>query len=430
MSFEFLVIIALGLLVVVLFVVVVPPDKNRAWAIVFTLATLMVTGNNSVPRGPRIASFAFCSLILLVSLLRGGSARRRPPTSFWPVLLIWGGLAIGVFINRSYPLESAVLYFGTAVLVAFVTSTLSSVETRLVLTAFVAMASIESLWGLLEVLSSSTPLWGFRGNYIRTNPLTNDVWHRAQASTGQPVVFGTITGLGALLVWVNGIKLTPRLRLAALAVTGTGVFVSGTRSVALCLVIAILAHLLARQSLLRWFRNVFVVGVIAGVVVVFNFGLTRLAADLVDSGSWVHRFTSIEGVPNLLARPLPARLFGSGFGSQSSLFQDGYIRNTYGLQVVDNYLVYLLGTSGLVGLIMFLVISAVAIVRSDAKGRVVILLILGMALSFDLLVWFYMGIVLSFFYALPSRGLVSRRNLRTSRTAPIAPVIPRDQRLA
>lgn len=412
---------ALGLLGAVVFLIVVPPRTVRGWALVSTIAVTTVAGNNSVPREIWVPAFAFCAVLLCIAI--GRVRLRRPPlrSAFTVMAAWWAFLALGILVNGSYSLPRMVAYFGLAVLIALVASQLTARERVLVLRAVVVVAAVESLWAAVELVAHLTPLWGYRGDYVRTNPLFGDSIARAQGSMGHPIVLGMITGIGVLLVWTNRVGFRPGVRAAAFVVCGGGVVLSGTRSVLLALVVAVVVHLLLRGRLAAWLRNTVLVAVAATVVVLLNFGISRLVDELVASGSWVHRIGSIAAVPDLLARPLGQSLWGSGFGSEVSLFTHGYIPSTYGLQVVDDFLVYLLGTTGIVGLAGFLAITVWAFVRADRQGRALVVFFVLMFLSFDVLVWTYAGLVLTMFYVLPPEARVpSRPEPRTDAAAPPA----------
>jgi hypothetical protein len=297
-----------------------------------------------------------------------------------------------------------VAYFSAALATAFVASRLTRRDLRILLFGILLIAGIETIWGLLQLLSAAPPLWGYRGGIVRGNPFFNDVIVRAQGSMGQPIVYGTLMGIAAIIAWSNAVIELPRFRrFLALGMAIAGAVLSGTRGVALALAVALVVHLLAKRNLARWLRNVLVAIALAVIVGILNFGITRLVDQLVVSGSWIHRIGSIASIPNLLARPPALAIWGSGFGSEVSLFDKGYIKTTYGLKVVDDLFVYLLGTTGLVGLILFLLLCGYAFARATRQGKALIAFSVCMFFSFDVLVWTYSGILLSLCLALPGR---------------------------
>jgi hypothetical protein len=399
-----------GLLVAVLLLVVVSPERVRGVALAVSIIVLTVFGNNSVPKAIWVPAFAFVVAILLISVGRTGGVRARGNPMFVLLCCWWGFLAVGILVEHSYSTLRMSAYFSTVLMVVFVASRLTRRELRIVLLGLLLTAGIETAWGAIELVSNATPIWGYRGDVIRDNPFFNNVTVRAQGSMGQPIVYGMLMGVGAVIAWSNDvIELRRSLRYLALAVTVGGVILSGTRSVAAALVVALAVHLLAKRNLARWLRNVLVGAALAGIVAILNFGLTALINGLITSGSWTHRISSIASVPALLARPPLQAIWGSGFGSEVSLFDKGYIKTTYGLKVVDDLFVYLLGTTGVVGLVLFLALCAYAFFRATRQGKALITFCVCMFFSFDVLVWTYSGILLSLCLALPGRRDAAHR---------------------
>jgi hypothetical protein len=399
-----LVAVALGLVIAAVFLVLVRPEVIRGAALAVSLLVLTVFGNNSVPRSIWVPAFAFVIAILLIAVARSGGTRVRGNPMFLLLSGWWIFLAIGILLNNSYSTSRMIVYFSTVLAVVFVASRLTRSELRIVLLGLVVIAGIEAVWGAVGLLSDATPLWGYRGDLVRENPLFNNAVARAQGSMGQPIVYGMLMGVATLIVWSNAVIELGRFpRVIALLVTLAGAVLSGTRGVLLALVIGIVVHILVARHLAVWLRNVLLAIALGIIVWILNFGLTRLINDLVTSGSWIHRVGSIASIPSLLARPPIASIWGSGFGSEVSLFDKGYIKTTYGLKVVDDLFVYLLGTTGVVGLVLFMLLCVYAFARATRQGKALIAFCVCMFFSFDVLVWTYSGILLSLCLALPGR---------------------------
>lgn len=390
-----------GLLVVVAFLVLVPAATVRAWALVLTLAVTAVVGNNSAPRTVWVPAFALCAVVLLVAVARVGAVSDLTAPRFLVPTALWVWIGVGALLAGSYSTSRLTVYFGTAVVVALVTAHLDARGLRIVLIAVLVIAAVEVAWTAVDLVTGATPIWGQRGGVSRPNPLTGDVWERGQGSMGQPIVFGTFEAIAVVVAWSNRIGMSGAVRGVALLVAAVGVFLSGTRSAVLCAVLGVLLHAVHRRGIGRWARNVVLTAIVGGIVAVLDFGISTVTTELLSSGSWIHRSTSIAAVPRLLARPLAESLWGTGFGSETRLFADHLIETTYGLQVVDDLPVYLLGTTGVAGLAVFLAVVVVVAVRADAQGRALVLLWFGMGFSFDLLVWLQAGILLTFTFALP-----------------------------
>lgn len=414
MDAQTLVIGAVALLGAVVFLVLVPPRIVRGWALATTIAVTTVAGNNSVPRDVWVPAYAFCALLLVIAISRVPFARPPLRSAFTVMAAWWAFLAVGVLVHGSYSLPRMVAYFGLGVVVTLVTTQTTVADRRVLLRSVLAIACAEAVWGLVEVAAHLTPLWGYRGDYVRTNPLFADEVARAQGSMGHPIVLGLLCGIGVVIAWSNQVRIRHSLRFGALLVTAGGVVLSGTRSVLLALVVALVVHLLLRGRLGSWLRNAALVVVGGSLVFLLDFGISRLVDELVASGSYVHRIGSISAIPALLGRPLGESLWGSGFGSEVSLFERGYIAKTFGLEVVDDFWVYLLGTTGIVGAAGFLAICVWAFVRADRQGRTLVTFLVVMFLSFDVMVWTYAGILLTMFFVLPAEPRGPRPGSATS----------------
>jgi hypothetical protein len=395
-----------SLLVLAVFLLVVPAWCVRAAALAVTVAVVVAVGNNSAPPAAWVAGFVFSAVLLLVAVARGGLERRVGGVPFLLVSGLWAWLAVGALVAGSYSVPRLVVYFGLAVVVALVAGQLSRREVHLVLGAVVAVAVVQVGLAVAELALGEPLLWGLRGG-TRPNPFLGDAVDRVQGTLGHPIILGLLEGLAVLLVWADPWQLSRRARWALLAVCAGGVLLSGTRSIAACLVVAVGVHLLLRSRLAAWLRNVAIAAVVGSGVLLLDLGLSEIVDDLLASGSWVHRLESVQAVPALLARPLAESLWGTGFGSEVGLFRDGHIRLTFGLEVVDNFYVYLLGTTGVLGLSAFLLVAVVTFARGDRLTRAVVVLFLGMGASFDLVVWLGVGVLMSLFFALPGAAALA-----------------------
>jgi hypothetical protein len=396
-----------GLLIAVVMFLVVPAAIVRGAALSLSFFVLTIFGHNGLPQQVWVPVSAFVVLLLVIAVARSGGITKSGNPMFIVLCGWWGFIAIGVFANGSYSPQATAGFIITVLTMVFVASRLNREEVRIVLLGFLLVGGFEVAWGLVDVITNATPLWGYRGDLVRENPLFGDAIPRAQGTMAQPIVYGTLMGVVGLIAWSNAIiQLKPRWRLAALGVGAAGIVLSGTRSVILAVVIAIILHILLRKSLGRWLRNVLLAGALATVVAVLGFGIGDKINELVTSGSWLHRLGSLQAIPALLDRPEGEALWGTGWGGQDSLFDKGYIALTYGLKVVDNYFVYVLGTSGIIGVVLMLAMCGFAFFRATHLGKMLITFCVCMFFSFDIgSPWLYGMCILSVCLSLPGKEL-------------------------
>lgn len=409
---------AVALLVAAIFIVVVSPRVVRGVALSSAFFILSFAGNTtaggSVWRGAFVGSIALLVLALVRSRAAAGGGKRFVLISVW-----WGWVGIGMLLTRSAAVDVMVLFLGVALLTAYVASTLEAAELRILYAAIVLTAAFQTCLGLTEVLAGAEPVWGYLGG-ARANPFIEG-YSRTQGSLGHPIPFSLLQGIAFLIAWSNSAQWKQRWRLAALSFLAVGLAIGGTRSVMISLAGALLVHVASNRRLTSWIRTLYVM--VAGGVLLVNVdvGIVRIAEELVVSGSWSHRLGALESVPALLARPPLEAWFGYGFGSEQVLYERGYMQQTF-LRVVDNMFVYALGTMGLSGLILLIVVCVLAIALAGRMVRAILVLLVGMFFSFDLLGWMYGGILFSLFVTLPEYsarvpGLTVPEGLPASRSA-------------
>lgn len=383
---------------------IVPRDRVAAYALLFCVATLAVFGNNSAPRAVWVGAFISCGMIALVAHLRTDSALvARRSWTFWTVVAMWSWLTVGALLARSYSTQRLALYAGLCVLLAALAARIDQARRRLVLRGVLWIALGESAIGVVTLLTHATPIWGYRGNLDPVNHLLGDGVNRMQGTMGHPIVFGMLVGLAALIAWVNEVGLGRRSRMFWLSAMAVALVLSGTRSAIAATVACVALHLLLRRSVAFWLRNLMLGAAVAGILAVLDLGVAARLQALIQSGSWIHRMASLESIPALLGRPTASALFGSGFGSEATLFRDGLIPLTYGLPVVDDFWVYLLGTTGVIGFSVIAAALLVALGRAHRQGAVVIAFIVAMGFSFDLFVWLFAGVLISLLLPLGER---------------------------
>jgi hypothetical protein len=383
----------------VVLLILVPPRIVRGIALSSALLVLTLFGNDTAPTTVWQLSFVASIGFLLLAVVRS-RATIAGGVRFVAVALWWAYVTAGVLVMSSYSVTRVLLYFTLAVLAAWVASSLDQSELRLFYSALIWVAALQALIGILELFVFGEPVWGYRG-MARENPFFDGEYDRVQGTMGHPIPYSVLQAAGFIVAWSNPARWRWGWRLLALAVCAAGLVISGTRSAALAVVVALLVHLAMNTRLTTWLRGLFAVGAVGVVLVNIDVGIPKLVEELLDSGSWTHRLGALESVPTLLARQTGEALFGNGFGSELLLYERGYMQQHY-LQVVDNMIVYALGTMGVIGLIVFLAWWLIGFVFADRVVRALLVMFFAMFFSFDVLVWMYTGILLSLVMALPA----------------------------
>ncbi len=427
---------AVAALALVALAILAPTDRARALALVGSVGLVVSVAQNSAPSVLRNGAYVLGIAVLVLAELRS-SRRARGSTPLVAVIAGWWGLVILVVaLTQSYNVSALMLQATFILTMVWSISRATAADLSWLVTSILVLAAAQTVLGLAEVFGSVEPVWGYRGGLERENPFQTDLV-RAQGTMGHPIVLGYLEGLAVVLAWANPFRLRQAVRLPLLSAAVVGLVLSGTRSAVLVAAIAIAAHIVLRLDAFRLLRSLFLLLAAAVLVAVLDFGLTQLALDTIDSGSWVHRLGSLQAVPNLLGREGWELWWGSGYGSERELFSRGYIVLTYGLPVVDNFFVYLLGTTGIVGLGLTLAILVVSFLRGQRYVKAAVIYVMGMFFSFDTTVWFSSGVLMFVVLALAAsyqgggdtgRRVVPRRRRRARRVSGGVTTAPVDQR--
>lgn len=402
-----LVVAAVAAVAAVLAVLLAPARLVRGLALGLAFCLCAFSVNDTAGKTLYLPTMALAIVLLTLAIIRtrtGPSALRGLQTALaaWWVLLLMSSLVLG-----GYSLLGLLAYGTTALLASHVALRLHTGSIRLVVRIVLVLLVTEVALALAEALLDMPPVWGHRGS-ARDNPFLDGDLQRAQGTFGHPIVFGWFAAVSAVLVWCDAGRLSltatgRALRLVMLAVAGTGLLLSGTRSAVLAATAGVVVHVVTRPGLTRWARNLLILAGAGVLAVLLGAGGTvrSLADDLLDSGSWLQRLGNLQGVPALLARPPLEFLFGQGWGRDVELFARGYLTSRFHLHVVDDMYVEALGTVGLVGLAVLLLGIVVALIRADRAGRAVVVVVLSMMFSFDTMVWLFTGIASTVLLSLP-----------------------------
>jgi hypothetical protein len=389
-----------------LFSILAPLNIIRGTAASFAVIATFVAWNPVVPANVREVVIWGASLALLLSVL--SKRTWTSPKSVMPlVVFAFFGIALAITAIQNPDGFGGLLRISTlGLLSAWAASQFSPRDIRVFYGGLLVAAVIQVLFGLQEFFITHVPaLWGFGvfddGSFATyANPLFGGSFLRVQGTTGHPIPYGTLMAL-ALVVLVAGWKYYhPVLRVIVGLLAATGLVLSGSRTSMIALVIAVCyLALLSRNSVHR-VRNYFIAALIVAGVFLFDFGLSSALSELVNSGSYTNRASGIESVPGLFSRSPLDVLFGSGFGSEASLFAQGYLQQN-GFNIVDNQLITTLATQGIVGFMLLVSIIIYGVVKTDRTSRALILAMAFMLFSFDYLRWPSMVCLLFLFVATP-----------------------------
>ncbi|MGH1523877.1 O-antigen ligase family protein [Leifsonia sp. L25] len=389
---------AVAILAIVLLMIAVPPRLIRGVAVSFTVVAASFGLASFAPDSVRPPTALAAIGVLVLALVRS-RADTSGGVRFWAVAAWWGFISLSVFLAGSYGTNRIVLYFGLATLAAYVASSLSRAELRMVYATIAGLTAVQVGLAFAEILVLAEPIWGYAGT-IRYNPFTNDVYARAQGTFGHPIVFAVYIGIAMIVAWSNPARWSQKWRLANLTVATVGLALSGTRSAVAAVAVGLLVHIALNSSLTSWLRAALGVGAVIVVLLNIDIGIGALVDNLLDSGSWTHRLGAAESVGALLDRPPMEAWFGTGFGGEAVLYDRGLMQQTF-LRAVDNMLVYALGTTGIVGLIALLALWIVAFCFADRTIKAVLAMLFAMFFSFDLFTWMNIGVITSLMIALP-----------------------------
>lgn len=387
-----------GFLGAVALLLLVPARMIRGVAVGTAVFVVSIGVANGAPEAVWETSAMIACAILGLALIRSRRTRSGG-ARFWAVAAWLGYIAFGILLTRSWSLTWMVFYFGLAVLLAWVASTVDPAELRLVYGLVAAAVAVQTALAVIEVTVLPEPVWGYMGG-ARDNPFVNNELVRAQGTFGHPIPFAVFCGFALIIAWSNPARWSQKWRLINIGIAVAGLVLSGTRSAVLAIALGILVHVALNTSLTRWLRSFVLIGMVGVVLFNIDIGISKLATELMESGSFTHRLGGLSSVPALMGRPAAEAWFGNGFGSVTQLY-DRHLMQQIFMRTVDNMLVYALGTMGIVGLVALLAFSAVTIYLADRTVRAILVMVFAMYFSFDLWTWVNMGVLVCMFVALP-----------------------------
>lgn len=367
-----------------------PLLTDRAVVLLVTVATW--TAVPSVVASPRLVSVLTLALLALV-----GNAvwwhlpalRWSAPLGLLTALLLCGTLSIAHFGLPADLVRAAsfgLLLLGCALLAA----SAGPADVRLLTRGIVLLAMAELAVGAASSLLGAPAPWGYLGDAGSTfdvNQLVPALEGRATGTMAHPIPFGTLMALSVLLGLSRALRWPSLVRLLVVSAGTFGVALSGSRSAALSLLVAVLVATLVPGALRLHpaARTLIVLGAVATLLLVEVSSL-RVVTSVQGTGSLTHRLGALDAAQRLADRPPLQTLLGSGTGSLRDLFDAGYLQLD-GFFAVDNQFVATFATAGLIGALALVGLVMAGLLRGDRGTRPAALFLVLMFLSFDVLEW-------------------------------------------
>jgi hypothetical protein len=375
-----------------------PPPSGVTWPAVTdpglvlggVLTVWVLVLEAGIPTKVSWVLLALCCAALLLTLSRNATRMRWSA----PALLL---LAVGAcstlsaarhgdLIDALEGVGGTVLLVGCALLAA--NCRRAEIDRLVVVVVVLALAEC-ALAAASAFLGVPAP-WGYlgrAGSLFGVNELVPALGGRATGTLGHPIPLGMLEAVGALLALFAARRWSWALRAPVAAVCGGGVLLSGSRSAAIVLVVAV-AYGLLRPGTSRAGTLGQVVVLVAGAVAVLTVDVSDLPqlSSLVGTGSLDHRLGALQSIDDLSGRPTVEALFGSGSGALSSLFTEGLLQ-TDGFTAVDNQLVTTFALAGVVGVACLVGAVLVGLLLGDRTTRPAAVAAVLMFFSFDVLQW-------------------------------------------
>jgi hypothetical protein len=278
---------------------------------------------------------------------------------------------------------------------------------RMIFTSgLVALALVHSLLSIFELYTQVPPLWGY-GHFpdgspvLLGNPFLGGHVPRTQSTMGHPIAAACVVAVGFLVLLLRRASLRPWVFATQLAFLSIGILLTGTRSSVLGICVAIAFWFLVSAESKHRFGRLVVVALIVSSFLVVDLGISTLVGGLLDSGSYTNRADAIASVPKLFTRDFSEIVWGSGYGSEPSLFSQGFFQQN-GFNIVDNQLVTTLATAGIVGLVGLCILFLYTFGIAETQARTLLVFMIAMLFSFDYLRWHFMLVLLFALFGLAS----------------------------
>lgn len=240
---------------------------------------------------------------------------------------------------------------------------------RVVLASWIAAAFLEAVYAVYEFLAEPEPLYA---NYLIEDIFSRSIGvtasgvalFRVQGTFGHPIPLASFLVVGfALALWAprsSTRKYAEVVRLSMLAVLAVGVVVTFSRSSWIGMFVVVVAGLVYRRTGNRDRLRVIALCSVPAAILFFT-PLGSYAFDytqnIENTLSFRQRAGSLQAVPELLGTGPAPVLIGMGARAKGELYSSGILPSVQNMQVVDNQYITLFIETGLVGLLLFVMMS-------------------------------------------------------------------------
>lgn len=374
----------IGILLLGLTLLIVPNDRAIVPLAVIATTAVVVAPPHLVPGVVRYAELGGLVLLALAAVFMRGPRWFLGPAVLPVLYLIEVGHRTSVVAYKD-----AWVQFLMHAIVGVVFLALGALanprERQLIAKWIIALASLAATYAIVEMFVQPPPLYAsavpaaFGGGLAR---LPNEIlagMPRSQATMGHPLLL-TMLLLTAFGFALRATFKTRRRRRIICGLLIVGIICAGSRS---GLAIAVVFLLFTVGSGRFSTRRVTIAAILAGVAVAAAPAQLLGVTEGDDSAS--HRFELFSVVPKLFRYQDHATiLYGNGWASRELLYGRGLLQ-TDGFVAIDNQVVSLFTTSGLVGLAIFCAAAVVALVRAPYGVRLALGAGLLMFMVFDVL---------------------------------------------
>ena len=363
-----------------------PTAPALGTSIIAALWLLAFFPNNAAPRmDAAIAAGAAC-LVLAFGISRDRTARQILPgltllTLAIPLSITLGTLAAGD-LSELLPFAVVALPFA---LTALASARLDAVQQRRVLWGVFWLGMVEGTIGLSQKLFGVPVSWGWLGEVGSATLLGNALWEgaRVPATMGHGIPLGVLVAAAIIIVLCQPGRPAIPVRLAAATYLFLTLLATGSRST-LIVGAAVMGFAIYTQRVrirTATTQILFTFAVLVSLIYV-DYRTLPVIASLDGSASLTNRQDSWALFPRLSSRPIIESLFGSGWDGVRRLREAGVLPNSN--YAIDNTALVL---GGWLALIAILLLAVFAVRRSSPTGRVLMLFLVGMFLSFDVVAW-------------------------------------------
>lgn len=401
--------------------VFIAPRRDRAVGrgVSLALALIVLCGNDR--SGLWQGSFAGAAIFMVLGYLASAQTLRPVGrrvvvgTSLWWIYLT----LTASFFARSTPLYHLAVEVPVLVLLAWCVTRMGHEDFLTLWRAILFLGVFEVVWGVRDEVTQSS-IWGYDAGPNLLPGLGDLI--RVGGTLYHPIVYSMFLVLALVVVWANPTRQSQRLRIVIAVLLVGGLLMSGSRSALIAAILALAMHVILVLDATRWVRNLLL---LAATTVVgwalLNDEVHKAWTQLRSSTSYTQRTSSLSGLRPLLDRSGADKWFGTGFGDQEALYSQHLLYSVNGSVTVDNMLIYLLGTMGIIGFILFAAYGLWMWFSADRLGRA---LIFGMAVyffSFDVLTWVNATFVLTLAMA---AGVVRKRLHDREKPVELEPELP------